>query len=315
MHNDYLDFEQPIAKIQEKIDELRIVAADGDVNIFEEIRRLEDKITTLTKNIFSNLTPWQTTQLARHPRRPQFTDYLANLFDDFHELHGDRHYSDAPQIITGLAKFASTSVLVVGNQKGKTTAEKVKRNFGMAKPEAYRKTQRTMQLAEKFNLPIITFIDTAGAYAGIGAEERNQSEAIAKSIALMTQLKTPIITVITGEGGSGGALAIGVADRFLMMQYSVYSVITPEGCSSILWKDVSKAPEAAAAMGMTAASLKSLGLIDDIITEPLGGSHRNISATMHNLKLALGSQLADLLMQPIDQLVSLRQEKMLSYGI
>lgn len=315
MSKNFLEFEKPIAELQAKIEELRNVSGGDTINISQEINRLEKKCEQLTKNIFANLSPWQITQIARHPNRPQPLDYINNIFEDFNELHGDRHFSNAPEIVTGLARIGSINVAVIGHQKGKNTAEKVKRNFGMAMPESYRKALRVLKLAEKFNLPVITFIDTAGAYAGIEAEERNQSEAIARNLFEMAELKTPIISLVSGEGGSGGALAIGIADRLLMLQYSVYSVITPEGCASILWKDAAKAEIAASAMGMTANSLHELGLIDKIIQEPMGGAHRNPEELMSLLKVELISMLSELKAVNIEKLLYERNEKIMQYGI
>ncbi len=315
MDKKFLDFEQPIAELQAKIEELRFVGDDKTLNINDEIKRLEKKCTLLTKKVFSNLTPWQVTQLARHPQRPYISDYIEHIFTDFHELHGDRHYSDSPEIIAGLAKLDEHSVVILGNQKGKSTAEKIKRNFGMAKPESYRKALRVMKLAEKFNLPIITFIDTAGAYAGIGAEERNQSEAIARNLFEMIALETPIICFVSGEGASGGALAIGVGDRMLMLEYSIFSVITPEGCASILWKDVAKAKDASSVMGLTASRIKELGFIDEIIPEPMGGAHRNIPQNMRTVKERLLSFIVELKDYSIAELLEDRTEKILQYGL
>ncbi|NQY43649.1 MAG: acetyl-CoA carboxylase carboxyltransferase subunit alpha [Legionellales bacterium] len=315
MDNKFLDFEQPIAELQAKIEELRFVGDDKTININDEIKRLEKKCDALTKKIFSNLTPWQITQLARHPQRPYVLDYIQHIFTDFHELHGDRHYSNSPEIIAGIGKIEGHSVAIIGNQKGKSTAEKIRRNFGMAKPESYRKALRVMKLAEKFNIPVITFIDTAGAYAGIGAEERNQSEAIARNLFEMVELRTPIICIITGEGASGGALAIGVGDRILMLEHSIYSVITPEGCASILWKDATKAEEAASIMGLTAQKIKELGLIDEIIPEPMGGSHRDIPEIMETVKDKLLEILAELKLCSIDNLLEKRSDKILQYGL
>ena len=280
MSRQFLDFEQPIEELNQKIQALRMVGDDRSVNLSEEISRLELKNLELTKQIFAKLEPWQVVQMARHPRRPQTSDYIEGIFTDFQELHGDRHESSAPAIIAGLARFKGEPVVVIGHQKGKRTKEKVHRNFGMARPEEYRRALRLMHMAEKFKLPVITFIDTAGAYPGIGAEERNQSEAIARNLFEMAKLRTPIICVVTGEAGSGGALAIGVGDRVIMLQYSVYAVISPEGCASILWKDATKASEAARAMGVTAEIVYKHGLVDDLIPEPLGGAHRNPAEVM-----------------------------------
>src|SRR4029078_9507105 len=269
MNLNFLDFEQPIAELEAKIQELRMVDKDGDINISDEISRLELKSKQLTKDVFSKLTPWQITQIARHSQRPHTMDYISRIFTDFDELQGDRMLSKGPSIMAGLARFDGEPVMVIGHEKGRKTQEKIERNFGMANPEDYRKALRLMQMAERFQLPILTFIDTPGAYPGIGAEERNQSEAIARNLFVLARLKTPIICTVIGEGGSGGALAIGVGDRVLMLQYSIYSVISPEGCASILWKSAEKAPEAAEAMNLTAERILQLGLVDNVIPEPL----------------------------------------------
>src|SRR3984957_2530357 len=294
MSRQFLDFEQPIEELNQKIEALRMVGTDNAVNISEEITRLEAKCAELTANVFSNLEPWQVAQMARHPLRPQTMDYIERIFTDFQELHGDRSYSSAPAIIGGMARLNGEPIIVLGHQKGKRTKEKVYRNFGMARPEEYRKALRLMRMAEKFKLPIITFIDTPGAYPGVGAEERNQSEAIARNLFVLAKLKTPIICTVIGEGGSGGALAIGVGDRVNMLQYSIYSVISPEGCASILWKSAEKASEAADAMGMTATRLKKLGLIDQVIPEPLGGAHRDVTTMANHLQKALVNNLIEL---------------------
>lgn len=314
MSRQFLDFEQPIEELNQKIQALRMVGSDNEVNLTEEIARLETKCAELTDNIFSNLEPWQVAQMARHPLRPQTTDYIENIFTDFQELHGDRHYSSAPAIIGGLARLNGEAVMVLGHQKGKRTKEKVYRNFGMARPEEYRKALRLMKMAEKFKLPIFTFIDTAGAYPGIGAEERNQSEAIARNLLEMARLRTSVICTVTGEAGSGGALAIGVGDRVLMLQYSIYSVISPEGCASILWKDAAKASEAARAMGITANKILELGLVDDVIEEPLGGAHRDIADMTSRLKKVLIDELRVLKNLPIDELLKQRYEKFMAMG-
>lgn len=314
MSRHFLEFEQPIAELEAKIEELRMVGSDGEVNISEEIKRLENKCDDMTKSIFSDLSPWQTAQMARHPMRPHTLDYITTIFDDFDELHGDRHYSSGPAIVGGMAELDGQPVIVIGNQKGNKTKEKVYRNFGMARPEAYRKALRLMRLAEKFSMPIVTFIDTAGAYPGIGAEERNQSEAIARNLFVMSELRTPIICIVIGEGGSGGALAIGVGDRVLMLQYSIYSVISPEGCASILWKSAEKASDAAQAMGITANRLKELKLIDGIIEEPLGGAHRDRQLIMSRVKQALSDNLAQLTNVPKEQLVQQRYARLMALG-
>ncbi|MDF1758861.1 MAG: acetyl-CoA carboxylase carboxyl transferase subunit alpha [Legionellaceae bacterium] len=310
----FLDFEQPIEELNQKIQALRLVGNDSEVNLNEEIIRLEEKVVELTKSIFSKLDPWQVVQMARHPQRPQTTDYIDHLFTDFQELHGDRHNSCAPAIISGLARFDGQPIMVIGHQKGKRTKEKIYRNFGMARPEEYRKALRLMKMAEKFKIPIITFIDTAGAYPGIGAEERNQSEAIARNLQDMSVLKTPVICVVTGEAGSGGALAIGVGDRVIMLQYSVYSVISPEGCASILWKDPSKASEAAAAMGVSADKVFDNGIADMLLEEPLGGAHRNVAAMADILREALVGELKTLKTLSVDELLNSRYEKLMALG-
>lgn len=310
----YLEFEQPIAELETKIKELRLVGQDSDLNLSEDIRRLEKKCEQLTRDIFKQLTPWQVTQLARHPLRPHGSDYIQHLFTDFDELSGDRHASSGASIIAGLARFEGNPVMVIANEKGRKTQEKIERNFGMPNPEDYRKALRLFQMAEKFSLPIFTFIDTPGAYPGIHAEETNQSEAIAKNLLVLSQLRTPIICTVTGEGGSGGALAIGVGDRVLMLQYSIYSVISPEGCASILWKSAEKAPLAAEAMGLTADKILELGLVDEVIAEPLGGAHRNIENIMNSVKNSLSVHFKQLTTKPIDQLLDERYQKLLSYG-
>jgi acetyl-CoA carboxylase carboxyl transferase subunit alpha len=315
MHFKFLDFEQPIAELGAKIEELRKLGNDADLNVNEEIKRLEQKKIELTEYIFRSLNAWQIVQLARHPQRPYFSDYMSRIFSDFDELHGDREFSDDPSIIGGVANLEGQPVVIVGQQKGRTTNEKVQHNFGMTKPEGYRKAIRLMQLAERFKLPILTFIDTPGAYPGIDAEERNQSGAIAQNLQLMSGLKTPIISTIIGEGGSGGALAIGVADRILMLQYSVYSVISPEGCASILWKSTEKAPEAAEAMAMNADRLYKLKLIDAVIQEPLGGAHIDFDEMANQLKVELIKQLAQLQYFSLEKLLELRYNKILSIGI
>lgn len=314
MSRQFLDFEQPIEELNQKIQALRMVSNDNEVNLSDEIIRLEAKVEELTATVLSNLEPWQVAQMARHPLRPQTTDYIEHIFTDFQELHGDRHSSAAPAIIGGLARLNGEPVMVLGHQKGKRTKEKVYRNFGMARPEEYRKALRLMTLAEKFKLPIMTFIDTAGAYPGIGAEERNQSEAIARNLMEMARLKTPIICTVTGEAGSGGALAIGVGDRVLMLQYSIYSVISPEGCASILWKDASRAPEAAKAMGITAEKILEYALVDKVIKEPLGGAHRNIAAMASRLKSVLVEELQALKQLPVPSLLERRYDKFMAMG-
>ena len=314
MNLDYLDFEQPITELQEKIDELRRVGTNQELNLIEEITRLEDKNAQLTRQIFSNLKAHQIIQLARHPLRPHTIDYLQRIFSDFNELHGDRHYNDDTSIIGGLARLDNEPVMVIGQEKGRTTKEKISCNFGMVKPEGFRKELRLMKLAERFLIPIITLIDTPGAYPGVCAEERNQSEAIARNLYEMSQLKTPIICTVIGEGCSGGALAIGVGDRTLMLQYAYYSVISPEGCASILWKSAEKASEAAEALGLTAERLYEFGLIDEIVKEPLGGAHRNIEAMAAQLKKHLRLNLSTLQSKPIDVLLTERYRRWLGYG-
>jgi len=314
MSRQFLDFEQPIEELNQKIEALRMVGSDNEVNLSEEIARLEAKCADLTAHVFANLEPWQITQLARHPLRPQTTDYIERIFTDFQELHGDRSYSSAPAIIGGLARLNGEPVMVLGHQKGKRTKEKVYRNFGMARPEEYRKALRLMRMAEKFKLPVFTFIDTAGAYPGIGAEERNQSEAIARNLFAMSRLKTPIICTVTGEAGSGGALAIGVGDRVLMLQFGIYSVISPEGCASILWKDAAKASEAACAMGITADKILENKLVDGVIPEPLGGAHRDVDDMAMRLKIELINELQALKKFPVNQLIENRYQKFMAMG-
>jgi acetyl-CoA carboxylase carboxyl transferase subunit alpha len=314
MNLNFLDFEQPIAELEAKIDELRFVGDDSQVNLSSEIRRLKSKSEALTRNIFSNLTAWQVAQVARHPQRPFTLDYVQRLFTDYEELHGDRTYGDDQAIIGGLARFEGRPVVVIGQQKGRDTKSKVQRNFGMPRPEGYRKALRLMHLAQKFSLPVITFIDTPGAYPGIGAEERGQSEAIARNLFEMAGLRTPIIAVVIGEGGSGGALAIGVADYMLMLQYSIYSVISPEGCASILWKSADKSSDAADAMGITAAKLHELGLIDEVVPEPLGGAHRDVVAMAETMRAAIARYLGRLDKMPMDELLSTRYQRLVSTG-
>lgn len=313
MNPNYLDFEQPIADLEAKIEELRLVGNDTDINITDEITRLKAKSVSLTENIFSDLTPWDIARVARHPRRPYTLDYIDLMFDDFDELHGDRRFADDLSIVGGTARLDGLPVMVIGHQKGREVRDKVKRNFGMPRPEGYRKALRLMEMAERFKLPILTFIDTPGAYPGIGAEERGQSEAIAYNLAVMSRLKTPIISTVVGEGGSGGALAIGVCDRLYMLQYATYSVISPEGCASILWKSAEYAAQAAEAMGVTADRLQELGLADRVVTEPLGGAHRDMAAMAVSLKAALKDGLAELGKLPLDELVKRRYERLTAY--
>jgi acetyl-CoA carboxylase carboxyl transferase subunit alpha len=310
----FLDFEQTIAELETKIEELRHVGFDNEINISEEITKLEEKSRKLTESIFAKLTAWQISQLSRHPQRPYTLDYIELMFDEFHELHGDRAYADDPAIIAGLARLDGQAVMVIGHQKGRDTKEKLYRNFGMPRPEGYRKALRLMKMAERFRMPILTFIDTPGAYPGIGAEERGQSEAIARNLFEMAKLRTPILCTVIGEGGSGGALAIGVGDRLLMLQYSTYSVISPEGCASILWKSADKAELAAEAMGITSERLLELNLVDEIVPEPLGGVHRDRQAGADALKFTLKTHLAELRNCPIDQLLYNRYQRLMSYG-
>ena len=310
----FLDFEQPIAELETKIEELRFVQDDSAVDISEEIDRLQKKNLGLTKEIYSKLNAWQISQVARHPQRPYALDYIQHLFTDFEELHGDRAFADDHAIVGGLARFNGQSVMVIGHQKGRDTKEKIFRNFGMPRPEGYRKALRLMRLAEKFGLPIFTFIDTPGAYPGIGAEERGQSEAIGRNLYVMAELRVPVICTVIGEGGSGGALAIAVGDMLLMLQYSTYSVISPEGCASILWKSADKASEAAETLGITATRLKTLGLVDRVIPEPLGGAHRDYHAMMRSLKSALQESLSQVQSKSLDAMLKSRYERLMNYG-
>lgn len=310
----FLDFEQPIAELEAKIEELRYVGNDADLDINEEISRLQKQCREQTKSIFSDLTPWQIAQVARHAQRPYTLDYIGRIFTDFHELHGDRNFADDPAIVAGLARLDSTPIAIIGHQKGRDIKERIHRNYGMPRPEGYRKALRIMELAERFKLPLITFIDTPGAYPGIGAEERGQSEAIAKNIMMMTGLETPIIATIIGEGGSGGALAIGVSDRLIMLEYSTYAVISPEGCASILWKSPDKAEEAATAMGITSNCLQELGLVDELIKEPLGGAHRDYDAVAKNIKQSIKKYIAQLQSLSPVELLDLRRKKYRNLG-
>jgi acetyl-CoA carboxylase carboxyl transferase subunit alpha len=314
MKQSFLDFEQPIADLEAKIEELRKVTTDSEINIAEEIERLEAKSRQLTEAVFSKLTAWQIAQLARHPRRAYTLDYVQRLFSDFIELRGDRLFGDDPAIVGGVARFENRPVMIIGHQKGRDTKEKLHRNFGMPKPEGYRKALRLMHMAERFQLPLLTFIDTPGAYPGIDAEERGQSEAIARNLSVMAELRTPVVCTIIGEGGSGGALAIGVGDRVLMLQYSTYSVISPEGCASILWKSAEKAADAAEALGITAARLHELGLIDGIVPEPLGGAHRDVDQAAEYLRVALQETIAELTNDDPKQLVNARYQRLMRYG-
>lgn len=314
MNPNYLDFEQPIAELEAKIEELRYVGDDTEVNIGDEISKLEEKSRSLTKTIFNKLDSWQTSKVARHPMRPYTLDYIDRIFTDFQELHGDRAFADDAALVGGLARLDGLPVMVIGQQKGRDTKENIRRNFGMPKPEGYRKALRLMKLAERFRIPIITFIDTPGAYPGIDAEERNQSEAIARNLFEMADLQTPIVCTVIGEGGSGGALAIGVGDRVMMLEYSTYSVISPEGCASILWKSADKAPDAAEAMGITAKKLKDVGLIDHIIREPLGSAHRDVDETARNIKHALIDSLEKFEKMGLEKLLEERYKRLTSYG-
>lgn len=315
MDLNFLDFERPIAELEAKIDELRYVGTDSDVNINEEVARLKNKSEELTKSIFSKLSAWQVAQVARHPMRPYTADYLEMLAPDFQELHGDRMYADDHAIIGGIGRIEGRSVMFIGQQKGRDTKERVRRNYGMPRPEGYRKALRLMHLAEKFSLPVVTFIDTPGAYPGIGAEERGQSEAIARNLFVMARLRTPVICVVIGEGGSGGALAIGVGDRVLMMQYSIYSVISPEGCASILWKSAERAEDAAEAMRITAQNLSEFKLIDEVLMEPLGGAHRDPAAAGEIIRNAIIKHLEDLDRLSMDELLEQRRQRIAGFGV
>lgn len=310
----FLDFEQSVSDLENKIEQLRYVQDDSALDISDEIERLSKKSQTLTKDIYAKLTPWQISQVSRHPQRPYTLDYIEHLFTDFEELHGDRAYADDAAIVGGLARFNGQSVMVIGHQKGRDTKERQYRNFGMPRPEGYRKAMRLMRLAEKFGIPIMTFIDTPGAYPGVGAEERGQSEAIGKNLYVMAELRTPIICTIIGEGGSGGALAVAIGDALLMLQYSTYAVISPEGCASILWKSASKAEEAADTLAITATRLKALGLVDKIISEPLGGAHRDYEATMANVRKALVDTLKQAQSKPTGELLQERFNRLMGYG-
>lgn len=314
MKTAFLDFEQAVADLEAKIDQLRFVQDDPAVDLSGEIARLEKKSQSLTRDIYAKLTPWQISQVARHPQRPYTLDYVQHAFTDFEELHGDRAFADDKAIVGGLARFNGQPCVVIGHQKGRDTKEKILRNFGMPRPEGYRKALRLMRLAEKFGIPVFTFVDTPGAYPGIGAEERGQSEAIGHNLYVMAELKVPIISTVIGEGGSGGALAIAVADRLLMLQYSTYSVISPEGCASILWKSADKASVAAEAMGITADRLKGLGLVDQVVTEPVGGAHRDHAAMGQSLRQALQDALRQVIDLSPAELVEQRLQRLLAYG-
>jgi acetyl-CoA carboxylase carboxyl transferase subunit alpha len=314
MDLNFLEFEQPIAELEAKIEALKFVGEDTELNISEEVGRLRKKSEALTRSLFANLSAWQVAQIARHPMRPYTLDYVSHMFTDFEELHGDRMYADDHAIVGGIGRLEGQAIVVIGHQKGRDTKERVHRNYGMARPEGYRKAQRLMRLAEKFSLPVITLIDTAGAYPGIGAEERGQSEAIARCLFLASGLRTPMISVVTGEGGSGGALAIGIADRVIMLQYSIYSVISPEGCASILWKTSEQAEAAAEALGLTAERLRKLDLVDEVVPEPLGGAHRDPVAMAASLKQALLETLAEFKDVPPAELVRRRRERLARVG-
>ena len=315
MFHDYLSFEQPIAELEAKINELRLVNSDNRISINEEIDNLLIKSERLTEKVYSNLSPWQVSQVARHPLRPYTLDYIRHIFTDFEELHGDRVFGDDQSLIGGLANLESTPVMLIGHQKGRGTKEKVKHNFGMPRPEGYRKARRLIKLAEKFKLPVLTFIDTPGAYPGMDSEERGINEAIAKNMAIMSKIKTPVISTVTGEANSGGAIAIAVADQLNMLQYSTYTVITPEGCATILWKSATRAAQAAEAMGVTSGRLKELGIVDRIIQEPLGGAHRDIVAASERIKTALLEQIDQFSKMSTDDLLNRRYARLMSYGV
>ncbi|WP_299586249.1 acetyl-CoA carboxylase carboxyltransferase subunit alpha [uncultured Microbulbifer sp.] len=314
MNFNFLEFEQPIAELESKIKELQLVGDDNELNIADEVTRLRDKSRTLTESIYSDLSPWQVVQVARHPQRPYTKDYIERLFTDWDELHGDRHFGDDKAIIAGIARLNGKPVAVIGEEKGRSVNEKVTRNFGMPKPEGYRKALRIMEMAERFKMPVLTLIDTPGAYPGIDSEERGISEAIAQNLAVMSRLRTPIICTVIGEGSSGGALAIGVGDQLNMLQYSTYFVISPEGCANIIWKTVEKAPLAAEAMGVTSSVLEELGIVDETIAEPLGGAHRDPDAMAASLRERLSEQLDQLSAIPIDELLEKRYQRLMSYG-
>ncbi len=314
MNLNFLEFEQPIAELEAKIEELRYVGNDTEINISDEIARLEVKSRSLTEQIFKSLTPWQVSQLARHPQRPYTLDYIHKMFSGFEELHGDRSYGDDSAIVGGIGRIDGVPIMIIGHQKARETKEKIRRNFGMPRPEGYRKAKRLMEMAERFSMPIVTLIDTPGAYPGVGAEERGQSEAIARNLFVMAKLKTPIVCIVIGEGGSGGALAVGVGDRVMMLQHSTYSVISPEGCASILWKSAEKASDAAEAMGITSGRLLELGLIDEIIEEPLGSAYRNIDEMSESIKKAIKRSLFELDSLSVDSLLDTRYQRLMSYG-
>jgi len=314
MKQTFLEFEQPIAELEAKIEELRYVQDDSALDISEEITRLQKKSNALTKDIYAKLSPWQISQVARHPQRPYSLDYIQSLFADFQELHGDRSFADDASMVGGLARFSNQTVMVIGHQKGRDTKEKLLRNFGMPRPEGYRKALRLMRLAEKFSIPVLTFVDTPGAYPGVGAEERGQSEAIGRNLYVMAELRVPIVVTVIGEGGSGGALAIAIGDIVQMLQYSTYSVISPEGCASILWKSAERAPDAAESLGITANRLKTLGLIDKIVSEPLGGAHRDPPAIMQTLRKALQDALKTVQEKSLSDLLQARFNRIMDYG-
>lgn len=314
MNLNYLEFEQPIADLESKIEELRLVGSDNEINITDEIAKLQDKSRKLTASLYAQLTPWQVVQVARHPHRPYTADYIKRLFTDWDELHGDRHFGDDHAIIGGIARLEGKPVMVIGEEKGRSVKDKVYRNFGMPRPEGYRKALRLMEMAERFKLPVLTLIDTPGAYPGIDSEERGISESIARNLAAMSRLRTPIICTVIGEGSSGGALAIGVGDQLNMLQYATYFVISPEGCANIIWKTVDKAPQAAEAMGVTSKILEDLGIVDETIPEPLGGAHRDIDQMADNLRERLSLQLDRLSGEPIDDLLERRYQRLMSYG-
>ena len=314
MNPNFLDFEQPIAELEAKIEELRLVGNDNEINITEEIEKLRLKSDRLTEKIYSGLTPWQIVKVARHPRRPYTLDYIERIFTDFDELHGDRHFGDDNAIVGGMARLDGVPVMVIGQEKGRSVPEKVRRNFGMPKPEGYRKALRLMQLAERFALPVITLIDTPGAYPGIDSEERGISEAIAQNLAVMSRLRTPLVCVVIGEGSSGGAIGIGVGDHLAMLQYATYFVISPEGCANIIWKTSEKAPEAAEVMGLTSGVLQELGIVDATIPEPLGGAHRDVDATATRVREHLVTEVARLKAIPLDELREIRFQRLMSYG-
>jgi acetyl-CoA carboxylase carboxyl transferase subunit alpha len=314
MNPNYLDFEQPIAELEVKIEELRLVGSDNEINISSEIENLLAKSTKLTEKIYSNLSAWDIVKVARHPRRPYSLDYISRVFTEFDELHGDRHFGDDKAIVGGIARIDGHPVMVIGQEKGRLVKDKVLRNFGMPKPEGYRKALRLMEMAERFKIPVVTLIDTPGAYPGIDSEERGISEAIARNLAVMSRLATPIICIVIGEGSSGGALGIGVGDHLAMLQYSTYFVISPEGCANIIWKDTAKAPEAAAAMGVTSKVLQDLGIVDATIPEPLGGAHRDVELTAQRIKAHIVAQLESLRQLPLADLLAKRYQRLMSYG-